>query len=154
MGQPHGLVVGFGTLHFGSTSSWVWILDTDLCHRSAMLWWQPICKIEEDWHRYLLTDNLPQVKRGRLATDVTSWPIFLKKKKKVKDDFFCIAFSRQKSQRSPLLAFSLPLFSLSIIIEARSPLFSKDVADKLMSIFFAHQFNVSVKVSHTQKLKF
>ena len=30
-------------------------------------------KIEEDWH----SNNLPQAKRGRLATDVDSGPMFL-----------------------------------------------------------------------------
>ena len=37
-----------------------------------------IHKIEEDWY----SDNLPQAKRGRLATDVSSGPVFLTNKKK------------------------------------------------------------------------
>ena len=44
----------------------------------AMLWQCPTYKIEEDWQRCWLSDNLPQAKRGRLAT-VSSGPIFLKK---------------------------------------------------------------------------
>ena len=34
-------------------------------------------KIEEDWHRCQLSNNLPQAKRRRLATEVSSGPIFL-----------------------------------------------------------------------------
>ena len=34
-------------------------------------------KIGEDW----LSDNIPQAKRGRLTTDVSSGPIFLTKNK-------------------------------------------------------------------------
>ena len=36
-------------------------------------------KIEENWHRCWLTDNLPQAKGGRLVTDVSSGPVFLTK---------------------------------------------------------------------------
>ena len=35
------------------------------------------CKIEEKWHRCYISDNLPQARRGRLAADVSSGPIFL-----------------------------------------------------------------------------
>ena len=41
----------------------------------AMLWQCPTCKIE-DYRRCWLSDNLPQVKRGGLAKDVGSGPIF------------------------------------------------------------------------------
>ena len=40
-----------------------------------------IQKVEEDWHRYQLSDHLPQVKRGRLATDVSSRHLPHQKKK-------------------------------------------------------------------------
>ena len=36
-----------------------------------------IQNVEEDWHRCLLSNNLPQAKRGGLPTDVSSEPIFL-----------------------------------------------------------------------------
>ena len=36
-GWPHGLVVKFTPLHFGSLGLWVWIPGTDLHHLSAML---------------------------------------------------------------------------------------------------------------------
>ena len=38
-GQPHDLVVKFGTLCFSGPGLWVWILGTDLHHSSAWLWW-------------------------------------------------------------------------------------------------------------------
>ena len=37
-------------------------------------------KIEEDWHGSQLRDNLPQAKKGGLATDVSSGPIFFTQK--------------------------------------------------------------------------
>ena len=59
---------------------WVQILGADLhTAHQAMLWWHPTYKIEEGWHRCSLKDNLPQAKRGRLARDVSSVPIFLNK---------------------------------------------------------------------------
>ena len=48
----------------------------------AMLWQCPTQKIEEDWQKHYLSDNIPQAKR-RLATDISSGPIFLTKKKKI-----------------------------------------------------------------------
>ena len=59
----------------------VQILGTDLAPLS-----KPRCggiphKVKEDWHRCQLSDNLPQAKRGRLATDVSLGPIFLIKKR-------------------------------------------------------------------------
>ena len=50
-GQPCGVVVKLGLLHFGSLGLQVWIPGVDLYRLSAMLWWQPTYKIEEDWHR-------------------------------------------------------------------------------------------------------
>ena len=37
-GQPCGLVVKFGVIHFGGLGSQVQILGVDLYHSSAMLW--------------------------------------------------------------------------------------------------------------------
>ena len=66
----------------------VWIPGTDLyTAHQAMLWQHPTYKIERHWHRCCLSDNLPQAKRGRLATDVSSGPIFLTKKKKKRITF-------------------------------------------------------------------
>ena len=42
----------------------------------------PTYKIEEDWHRCQFSNNFPPAKRGRLATDVSSVTIFLRKKKR------------------------------------------------------------------------
>ena len=53
-----------------------------LTARQATLWRRPTYKVEEDWQGCELSDNLPQAKRGRLATDVSSGPIFLTKKEK------------------------------------------------------------------------
>ena len=39
-----------------------------------------IQKTEEEWHRCQLSVHLPQAKRGRLAIDLSSGPIFLTKK--------------------------------------------------------------------------
>ena len=35
----------------------------------AMLWWRPACKIEEDWHRCQLKDDLPQQKQNKTNTE-------------------------------------------------------------------------------------
>ena len=77
-GQPGGIVVRFVCSAPGTQGSQVQILDTDLhVALGAMLWQCPTYRVEEDWHRCWLSDNLPQAKRGRLATDVSSGPIFL-----------------------------------------------------------------------------
>ena len=58
--------------------SWVQILGMNLhTTHQATLWQHPTYKTEEDWHRCWLSNNLPQGKRGRLATDVSSGPIFI-----------------------------------------------------------------------------
>ena len=62
-GQPCGVVVKFSMVCFSGLGSWVWILGADLHHSSAMLWWWPACKIQEDWHGCKLRANLPQGKR-------------------------------------------------------------------------------------------
>ena len=38
-GQPHGIMVEFSVLLFGSPGSRVWISGADLHHLSAVLWW-------------------------------------------------------------------------------------------------------------------
>ena len=48
-GRPRVLVVKFSMLRYGSPGLFP---DMDLYHLlAATLWWQPIYKIEEDWHR-------------------------------------------------------------------------------------------------------
>ena len=49
-GQPCGVVVNFGMLHFSGLGSQVWIPGTELLHSSAILWRNPTYKMEEDWH--------------------------------------------------------------------------------------------------------
>ena len=50
-GWPGGVVVKSDMLHFGGPDSWVQILGMDLHLSSAMLWWRPTYKVEEDWQR-------------------------------------------------------------------------------------------------------
>ena len=79
-GWPTGIVVKFMCSASVAQGSCVQILGADLhTTHQVMLWQHPIYKIEEDWHRCYLSNNLPQEKRGRLATDVSSGPIFLTK---------------------------------------------------------------------------
>ena len=85
-GWPGGVVVKFVHSTLVAQSSRVWIPSEDLhATYQATLWWCPTYKIEEDWHRCYLSNNLLEVKRGRLATDVSSGPIFLTKEKKKKE---------------------------------------------------------------------
>ena len=81
-GWPGGVVIKFARSALVVRGSQAWIPGVDLA-----LLIKPHCggvsqKIEEDWHRCQLSDNLPQAKSGRLATNVSSGPIFLIKKKK------------------------------------------------------------------------
>ena len=57
--------------------------DLHITHQ-AVLWRHPTYKVEEDWHRCSLRDNLPRAKRGRWATDASSGSIFLTKKQNKK----------------------------------------------------------------------
>ena len=50
-GWPLDVVVWFSVLCFGDPVLQVWIPRVELRHSSAMLWWQPTYKIEEDWHQ-------------------------------------------------------------------------------------------------------
>ena len=64
-------------LWLSSTSSasadQVQFLGVDILHSLATMQWQgPTYKIEEYWHRCYLRGNLPQAKRGGLATDNVS----------------------------------------------------------------------------------
>ena len=81
LGWSSGVVFGF--THSASTAwgSQVQIPGMDP-HTAgkAVLWWRLTYKVEEDWHRCWLSDNLPQAKRGRLATDISLGPTFLTKK--------------------------------------------------------------------------
>ena len=71
VGWPGGIVLKFACSALASGVQ-VQILGTDL-HTTH----QATYKIEEEWHRCQLSDNLPQAKRGRLTTDVISVTIFL-----------------------------------------------------------------------------
>ena len=51
VGQPYGIVVKFGALHFTGLSLRVRILDVDPHRLSATLWWHPTHKVEKDWHK-------------------------------------------------------------------------------------------------------
>ena len=86
-GWPSGIVVKFSHSPLAAWGLQVQILGVDLhTAHQAMLWWHPTQKkIEEDWHRCQLSNNLPQAKRGRQATDVSSGPIFLTRKNKTKN---------------------------------------------------------------------
>ena len=47
-------------------SLWVQILGMDIhATHQAMLWWHLIYKIEEDWHRCQLSDNLPHQNKNK-----------------------------------------------------------------------------------------
>ena len=89
--------------------SWVQIPGTDLYTAyQTMLWQHSTYKIEEDWHRCELSNNLPQAKRGRLAIDVISGPTLLTKKKKRKREkksyhIDCLVFEREVSNLFRLL---------------------------------------------------
>ena len=79
--RPGGIVVKFENFASVAQGSQVQIPGMDL---APLI--KPCCdgiphKIEEDWRRCQLSDNLSQAKRGRLATDVSSGPIFLTGKK-------------------------------------------------------------------------
>ena len=54
-------MVKFARSTLATRGLWVWILGADLhTPHQAMLWQHPTHKIEEDWHRCSLSDNLPQ----------------------------------------------------------------------------------------------
>ena len=51
-GQPGGIVAKFAHTTSAAWDSQVWIPGTDLyTAHQATLWWRPIYKVEEDWHR-------------------------------------------------------------------------------------------------------
>ena len=86
--RPSGIVGKFTCSTSAAQGSWVQTPGMDLyTAHQAMLWWHPTYKMEEDWHRCQLMATLPQAKRGRLATVVSSGPIFLTKKKRGKAQF-------------------------------------------------------------------
>ena len=80
-GRPSGILIKFECSASVAQDSKVWILGGDL---APLI--KPHCggvpyKTEEDWHRCQLSDNLPQTKRGGLATAVSSGTIFPTKNK-------------------------------------------------------------------------
>ena len=80
---PSGTGVGFVCSALAAWGSWIWIVGTDLhTAHHAMLWWQPTYKIEDDWLTDVSSRTTFQAKRGRLATDISSVPIFLTHTKK------------------------------------------------------------------------
>ena len=79
-GRPSSIVVNFACSAVVAQGSQDQNPGVDLCTtHQAMLWQHPTYKIEEAWNRCSLGDNLPQAKGGRLATDVSSGPIFFTK---------------------------------------------------------------------------
>ena len=82
-GWPSGAVIMFTRSASAAQGSKVQILGMELHPpHQAKLRRHRTCKTEEDWQECYLRDNLPQAKRGRLATDFSSGTIFLTKKKK------------------------------------------------------------------------
>ena len=62
-GWPGSIVVTFTCSALVAQGLWLWIPGADLhTTHQAMLWQHPSDKIEEDWHRCELRDNLPQQK--------------------------------------------------------------------------------------------
>ena len=82
--RPGGILVEFAHSTSVARGSWVQILGTDLALLVKPCFGSVPHEMEGGWHRCYLSDNLPQAKRGRLATDVGSGPIFLTKRKKTK----------------------------------------------------------------------
>ena len=51
-GLAGGVVVKFTHFALAARGSRVWVLGADLgTAHQAMLWWRPVYKVEEDWHR-------------------------------------------------------------------------------------------------------
>ena len=61
-GWPRGIVIKFGMLCFCGLGQWIWILSTDLHHSSCC-------------------GSKTHIKGRKIGTDVSSGPIFLRKKK-------------------------------------------------------------------------
>ena len=53
----------FCALCISSLGSQVQFPGSDLLHSSAMLWWHPTYKVEEDWHGCYLRAYLPQANK-------------------------------------------------------------------------------------------
>ena len=77
-GRPYGVAVNF--TGSGSVTQVYWFASrawTQHCLKSHAVVGSHIRKIEEDWHRCYLCNNLPQAKWERLVTDVSSGSISL-----------------------------------------------------------------------------
>ena len=85
-GQPGGIVVQFAHSTLEVSGSWVQILGADLgTTHLAMLRWCPTYKIKigtDVMAQMLNQQQSSSSKRGRLAADVSSGPVFLPKEKK------------------------------------------------------------------------
>ena len=75
-GRPHGLVVKFSMLCLSGPGLVPGYGPMPLVSHAVAA---THIQNTEDGHRYWLSANLPQAKRGRLATDVSSGRIFLRK---------------------------------------------------------------------------
>ena len=65
-GQPRGIVVKFGVLHFGCLGSWVWIPGMDIHCSSSHAVSVTHIHIEEDRHR-CLHRAIPQAKKRKIG---------------------------------------------------------------------------------------
>ena len=83
-GQPCSIVVKFECSTFEAQGLQVQIPGADQALLLKPYYGGIPSKIEEDWHRCWLSDSLPQAKKGRLATNDSSKPIFLTKKEEKK----------------------------------------------------------------------
>ena len=73
-GQPGGIVVKFMCSALVVQGSWVLLRDVDLyTTRHATLWWHPIYKVEEDWHRCYLRANLLHIHKKVECTAADFW---------------------------------------------------------------------------------
>lgn len=79
MGQPGGMLVGFACPALVARDSQVQIPGMDY-FSSHVVAASCIQNMEEDWCSCYFRDSLPQARRGRLVTDVSSGTIVHQKK--------------------------------------------------------------------------
>ena len=91
--------------------------DLHTAHQ-AVLWWHPTYKVEEDWHRCLLSNNLPPAKEENLqqmlAQDQSSSP---KTEKKHWRSYNQILFNLKLSSPRAILYTSIPLTFAPIFMD-------------------------------------